>query len=113
MADGNATTVGSIVGKLKIDSSEWHRELSAAETKANQLGRANPKIKVETTGTAPASLVLVNGQDATGTIVVPVTLTAGQSTRDYLAGGGVLFDSGVFLRVVSGSVSGSVWVVPL
>ena len=68
---------------------------------------------METSGTAPASLVLVNGQDATGTIVVPVTLTAGQSTRDYLAGGGVLFDSGVFLRVVSGSVSGSVWVVPL
>ena len=58
MADGNATTVGSIVGKLKIDSSEWHRELAQAETKANQLGRANPKIKVETTGTAQAVTAL-------------------------------------------------------
>ncbi|BAS10399.1 hypothetical protein AHiyo4_38210 [Arthrobacter sp. Hiyo4] len=52
--DGNATNVGSITGKLKIDSSEWHTELAAAEAKANQLGRANPKIKVETTGTAKA-----------------------------------------------------------
>lgn len=54
MADGNATNVGSIVGKLKIDSSEWNRELAAAETKARQLGRANPKIKVETVGAARA-----------------------------------------------------------
>ncbi|KRE79944.1 hypothetical protein [Arthrobacter sp. Soil763] len=50
MADGNATNVGSIVGKLKIDSSDWNRELAAAETKARQLGRANPTVKVTTTG---------------------------------------------------------------
>lgn len=58
MADGNATNVGSIVGKLKIDSSEWHRELSQAEAKANQLGRSNPKIKVETTGAPQAVAAL-------------------------------------------------------
>ena len=54
MSDGNATNVGSIVGKLKIDSSDWNRELAAAETKARQLGRANPTVKVETAGTAKA-----------------------------------------------------------
>ncbi len=58
MADGNTTNVGSITGKLKIDSSDWNRELAAAEVKANQLGRANPKIKVETTGTAQAVAAL-------------------------------------------------------
>lgn len=58
MADGNATNVGSITGKLKIDSSDWNRELAAAEVKANQLGRANPKIKVETNGTAQAVAAL-------------------------------------------------------
>lgn len=54
MADGNATTVGSIVGKLKIDSSDWNRELAAAETKARQLGRANPTVKVSTNGAKQA-----------------------------------------------------------
>lgn len=54
MADGDATNVGSIVGKLKIDSSDWDRELAAAEAKANQLGRVSPKIRIETSGAAKA-----------------------------------------------------------
>lgn len=45
-----ATQVGSIVGKLKIDSSDWTRELAAAEEKAHQLGRTNPTIQVNTKG---------------------------------------------------------------
>lgn len=49
-----STNVGSIVGKLKIDSSDWNRELAQAEAKANQLGRANPKIRVDTQGAAKA-----------------------------------------------------------
>lgn len=48
------TQVGSIVGKLKLDSSDWNAELATAEERAHQLGRANPTIKVETTGTAEA-----------------------------------------------------------
>lgn len=54
MADENATNVGSITGKLKIDSSNWNQELATAEAKAHQLGRANPTIKVDTAGTAKA-----------------------------------------------------------
>lgn len=53
-ATATATNVGSIVGKLKIDSSDWNRELAAAETKARQLGRANPTVKVSTNGTKQA-----------------------------------------------------------
>lgn len=49
-----STNVGTIVGKLKIDSSDWNRELAQAETKAHSLGRANPKIRIETTGTKQA-----------------------------------------------------------
>ncbi|WP_367646040.1 hypothetical protein [Paenarthrobacter ureafaciens] len=49
-----ATNVGTIVAKLKIDASDWNRELAQAETRAHSLGRANPKIRVETTGTKQA-----------------------------------------------------------
>ncbi|WP_367646043.1 hypothetical protein [Paenarthrobacter ureafaciens] len=49
-----ATNVGTIVAKLKIDSSDWNRELAQAETRAHSLGRANPKIRVETAGTKQA-----------------------------------------------------------
>lgn len=49
-----STNVGTIVANLKIDSSDWNRELAQAETRAHSLGRANPKIRVETTGTKQA-----------------------------------------------------------
>ncbi|WP_367645844.1 hypothetical protein [Paenarthrobacter ureafaciens] len=49
-----STNVGTIVANLKIDSSDWNRELAQAETRAHSLGRANPKIRVETAGTKQA-----------------------------------------------------------
>ncbi|MGC7152969.1 hypothetical protein [Paenarthrobacter ureafaciens] len=49
-----ATNVGTIVAKLKIDASEWMHELASAEARAHSLGRANPKIRVETAGTKQA-----------------------------------------------------------
>lgn len=45
MSEG-ATTVGSIVGKLKIDDSDWNRKLDIAEVRAHALGRVRPNIKV-------------------------------------------------------------------
>lgn len=53
-----STNVGSIVAKLKIDGDEWARDLAKAETQARSLGRANPKIRVETTGTKQAAAEL-------------------------------------------------------
>jgi hypothetical protein len=65
---------------------------------------------LETTGVASATAEIWDGQDATGQLLVPISLTAGQSTRDWLAGDGVLSQSGLFLNVVSGTVRGVVWV---
>jgi len=53
-----STNVGSIVATLKIDGDEWARDLARAEAQAKQLGRANPKIRVETTGTKQAAAEL-------------------------------------------------------
>lgn len=66
---------------------------------------------VESTGAATARVNLYNGHDATGTLVVPISLLAAESTRDYLSPAGVYFDSGVWLEVVTGSITGSVWVI--
>lgn len=52
MSEG-VTTVGSIVGKLSVDSSDWDAELDRAEAKARQLGAANPELRV-TADTASA-----------------------------------------------------------
>ncbi|MBT1002642.1 hypothetical protein KIH31_08505 [Paenarthrobacter sp. DKR-5] len=52
------TEVGSIVGRLRIDSSAWNAALDAAEAKARELESVDPKVKIETTGAADASAKL-------------------------------------------------------
>jgi hypothetical protein len=47
MTDEGTTQVGSIVGKLKIDDSQWNRTLDAAEGRARELGTIDPTIKVD------------------------------------------------------------------
>lgn len=65
---------------------------------------------VENTGTARAQVNIIDGLDTTGTIIAPITLAAGESTRDYLPGQGVHAKVGVYAHVVSGQVTGAVWV---
>jgi hypothetical protein len=47
MSGEGPTVAGSIVGKLKVDDSEWVAELDRAEVKARELGASNPEIKVK------------------------------------------------------------------
>lgn len=63
----------------------------------------------ESTGTDPASILLVDGSDAAGTLIVPISLDPGQSTRDWLGYPGIRCRSGIFLAIGSGSVFGSIW----
>lgn len=64
--------VGSILGYLKLDRSDWDAELRAASAKADELGRNSPNIKIGTNApTAIAQLAAVAGavrrlQDAQG-----------------------------------------------
>lgn len=66
----------------------------------------------ETTGSASAEVELYDGDDATGALIVNVTLNQGESTRDPLPKPGLGCRQGLFLNVVSGSIKGSVWIVP-
>lgn len=67
----------------------------------------------EATGAATASFDLIDGNDVSGNAVLPVTLTAGQSFREQYGEAFLVFRTGVFLRVNSGVITGSVWLVDL
>jgi len=66
---------------------------------------------VETTGTAAATFDLMDGADDGGSLLVPVTLTAGQSTSDDFTSWGVWVQRGVRVKVISGSVRGVLYFV--
>lgn len=63
---------------------------------------------LETTGTARATIRLRDGSDTGAAVIVPISLSAGESTRDWLGPQGIPCRAGVYLEVVSGSVEGSI-----
>lgn len=65
----------------------------------------------ESTGAAAATIALIDGNDANGTLAAPITLTANQSTRDIFGYPGLYFEAGPYLAVLAGSVKGSLWYV--
>lgn len=63
MADEGPTTAGSIVGKLKLDISDWLDKIQVAKAAAKDLGASDPTITVHTnTADAEASLNRVKAQ---------------------------------------------------
>ena len=65
----------------------------------------------EMTNSAGAAFNIIDGQDASGRLVAPITLVTNESIRDLTGDGGLAFESGIFIHVVSGSISGTVWAV--
>lgn len=65
---------------------------------------------VETTGTAPAQLQIVDGSlTGGGDIIAEITLNAGQSIRDNTGPYPVECDRGIYINMIAGSVRGAVW----
>lgn len=62
----------------------------------------------ETTTTAVARLRLRDGSDANGDTIVPISLSADQSTRDWLGPQGIPCKAGVYLEMITGTVEGSI-----
>lgn len=60
--------------------------------------------------TTRAVITLDDGQG--GPTIAPFSLCAGESVRDWLAGSGVQIVTGLYLTVVSGAVSVSLWFRP-
>lgn len=67
----------------------------------------------ETTGAATADVDIVDGGSAAGDIVASINLNAGQTVRDTVGAYPVRLASGLFLRINSGTVDATFWVVDL
>ena len=64
----------------------------------------------ETTGTTAAVFNLRGGSGTSGILGLPYTLSGGQSVREWFGEAGLTFVEGLFLEVVTGTVTGCVWV---
>lgn len=62
----------------------------------------------ETSGTASARIRIFEGNSTAGPILDEITLAANESAREYYADNNFSVGSGIYVQVVSGSVSGSV-----
>lgn len=64
----------------------------------------------ETTGSVGATFTLWDGVNTEGTVIVPITLSANESTRDRSGPPGIqCVSGGLYLQVISGSISGVVY----
>lgn len=61
----------------------------------------------ETSGVNPAVVDLCDGP--TGPRIAPFALCKGESMRDWLSGTGIYANVGLYVRVVSGTVDGTLW----
>ena len=65
----------------------------------------------ETTGTGSAVYRLYDGSNTGGKVVLPVSLTASESTRDFFGRCVIPFHQGLFYELVSGTIEGDVVVL--
>lgn len=60
----------------------------------------------ETTGAGPALVMLHDGADIGGDLVMTISLSAGESARDWFWPGGISLTYGLFVEVATGSIEG-------
>lgn len=103
-----------------LHSIDWHPVIAipvAALSAFAQISQRPCRLYgwsfLETTGAAPATLDLIDGGNASGASLSPFSLTAGQSTRDWLGKPGLLVQSGLSINVSSGTVRGTIWALLL
>lgn len=63
----------------------------------------------ETTGSGTALIRIRDGFDATGDLLLPISLAASESARDWFMPGGISYTAGLYIEVVSGSIEGVVF----
>lgn len=70
-------------------------------------------VSLENSGGAGGTLILCDGRDSTGTIIGLQGYGATSSQSQVFGPVGVLAQSGIYLNVNGGTLTGTVWVVPL
>lgn len=75
---------------------------------ANGGGRLLWHSFKETTGAASASYTFYDGNAPGKRIVLPVSLVASESTRDYMGRHGIPFEQGLYFSIDAGTVEGNI-----
>ena len=57
----------------------------------------------------PATVILRDGSDSNGEVLVPITLAAGESAREWFGPAGINVAAGLFVDVTDGDVDGCVY----
>lgn len=65
----------------------------------------------ETSGSSSAVYRLWDGSSAAGTLILPVALAASESTRDDFREHHLVFKTGLYVELVSGTIEGSISVL--
>lgn len=63
---------------------------------------------LETSGSSAASYTLWDGPHGAGLLLMTVSLSAGQSTRDFIGLHALPYVNGLYVQVVSGAIAGTV-----
>ena len=84
---------------------------SASKQLVNTAGCLSVHATRETTGTTAAVYRLWDGSGANGTLILPVSLAASESTRDDFRDHHLTFEVGLYFELVSGTIEGSVSVL--
>ena len=97
---------------VRIDAAQVHPVNTGAGVSTSvsrNPGRLVGYALEEATGTGPATLRILDARDpADATLILPISLSAGESTRDSW-GGGLAFVRGLYVQVDAGSVTGAVF----
>jgi hypothetical protein len=94
-----------IAVNLPIDTTTTSRVIDATRGQVLRLSTR------ETTGTAAAVFEMYDGSSDKGTLLDTISLSAGQSTRDYYRHWEYPYYGGLYLAVLSGSIRGGVTVL--
>ena len=69
-------------------------------------------IGVRETAGAAAAFDVLDGTTSGGNVIVPYTLAANQSVREWFAPWGIDFTNGLFVNITAGTVRGALYVIP-
>ena len=81
---------------------------SSSDQLINTAGCLTVHATRETSGSAPAVYRLWDGTSAAGTLLLTVSLTASESTRDDFREHHLTFRTGLYYELVSGALEGQV-----
>jgi|GEM_PF-6712720 hypothetical protein len=104
-----STEIGASRNAMPLHGAEYRSLVAGAGTGVRVMsspGRIAGFSVRETTGAAAALVKLHDGADIGGDLVMTISLSAGESARDWFWPGGISLTYGLFCEVTTGAIEG-------